>query len=61
MNVTGNKWTSIFSGLAAAVIVGLVSFGVLGGDQISAAQGLVNAVLTFLASIGIPAVKKITK
>lgn len=40
-------------GLVAAVITALVAFGVLGGEQADAAQGIASALISFGAAVGI--------
>lgn len=44
---------SALSGLIVAVLSALVAFGVIGGEQATAIQGVVLAGITFVATVGI--------
>ena len=47
------KTLSAVNGLVVAGITALVAFGVLGGDQANAIQGVLLAVISFGATVGI--------
>lgn len=44
---------SALEGLVIAALTALVAFGVIGGDQATAAQGVLLAGITFVAAVGI--------
>lgn len=44
---------SALEGLVIAGLTALVAFGVIGGDQATAAQGVLLAGITFVAAVGI--------
>jgi hypothetical protein len=48
-----NKHRTAALGLAAAITTALVSFGVLGGDQATAVQGVAVAAITLGAAVWI--------
>jgi branched-subunit amino acid transport protein len=49
---------SALSGLIVAVLAALVAFGVVGGEQASAVQGVVLAVIPFVAAVFIHSARK---
>ena len=48
-----SKMHSALSAVAVAVVTALVAFGVVGGEQASAIQGVLLTVIAFGATIGI--------
>lgn len=48
-----NKTASALSGLIVAGVTALVAFGVLGGDQAEAIQGVLLSAIAFGAAVGI--------
>ena len=48
-----NKTQSALSGLVVAVITALVAFGVVGGEEAGAVQGVLLTAIAFAATVGI--------
>jgi branched-subunit amino acid transport protein len=48
-----SKMQAALSAVAVAVVTALVAFGVVGGEQASAVQGVLLTVIAFVATIGI--------
>ena len=48
-----SKMQSALSAVAVAVVTALVAFGVVGGEQAGAVQGVLLTVIAFAATVGI--------
>lgn len=49
---------SALTGLAVAVVAGLVAFGVLGGEEADALQGILITAIAFGGTVGVRSARK---